>query len=346
MSDSQSLMGEDRNQSVKGSSPFGGANPIFVTITDDQIAKFRLFCQIDKQLAKKTIKEHVNCIKRYAVQMNFTISHEQIRKFLLEIKAKHYSPRTYRLYLCAFKVFCRDFLKREEWVKDLKFATITQTIITDLPEREQLKRFFDKLPNDTAKAMFLIYASSGLRKSEILNVKIVEEQRALVPTVHEQFSTKNSYISFYNHEAEAYLMKLNYALSLSEISIRRWFQKASKESGVHLTPQMLREWFCSEMGELNVPDRYVDAFCGRIPKTVLGKRYTNYSIKKLKKIYDNANLTIFEAATPKQADPEPRAKQPEIIEIKTNDMEAIKRALLNGYKHADTVGDIRLYMKT
>jgi len=173
----------------------------------------------------------------------------------------------------------------------------------------------------------------------------MKEQRALIPTNHEQFSTKNSYISFYNPEAEAYLKKIGYNLKISEISIRRWFQLASKESGIHITPQTLREWFCSEMGELNVPDRYVDAFCGRIPKTVLGKRYTNYSIKKLKRIYDNANLTVLEQTTVNQTERELQEEQPKILEIKADDMQAIKQALLKGYRHADTVGDIRLYMK-
>jgi integrase len=35
----------------------------------------------------------------------------------------------------------------------------------------------------------------------------------------------------------------------------------------------------------------------------------------------------------------------DIIEVKANDIQAIKQALLKGYKHADTVGDIRLYLR-
>ena len=56
---------------------------------------------------------------------------------------------------------------------------------------------------------------------------------------------------------------------------------------------MLREWFCSEMALLGVPDRYVDAFCGRIPRSVLGQRYTNYNIETLEAIYDKANLIVL-----------------------------------------------------
>jgi len=48
-----------------------------------------------------------------------------------------------------------------------------------------------------------------------------------------------------------------------------------------------------EMGRLRVPDRYVDAFCGRAPKTVLARRYTDYSPEKLKEIYDKAGLRVL-----------------------------------------------------
>ena len=42
------------------------------------------------------------------------------------------------------------------------------------------------------------------------------------------------------------------------------------------------------MGELGIQDRYVDAFCGRTPKSVLAKHYTDYNPKRLKAIYDKA----------------------------------------------------------
>jgi len=47
------------------------------------------------------------------------------------------------------------------------------------------------------------------------------------------------------------------------------------------------------MGNLGVPDRYIDAFCGRVPKSVLAKHYTDYSPKKLKRIYEKADLKVL-----------------------------------------------------
>jgi len=47
------------------------------------------------------------------------------------------------------------------------------------------------------------------------------------------------------------------------------------------------------MGELGVPDRYIDAFCGRVPKSVLARHYTDYSPERLKRIYDKAGLKVL-----------------------------------------------------
>jgi intergrase/recombinase len=47
------------------------------------------------------------------------------------------------------------------------------------------------------------------------------------------------------------------------------------------------------MGRLRVPDRYVDAFCGRVPRSVLARHYTDFSPEKLKEIYEKANLKVL-----------------------------------------------------
>ena len=47
------------------------------------------------------------------------------------------------------------------------------------------------------------------------------------------------------------------------------------------------------MGELSVADRYVDAFCGRVPRSVLARHYTDFSPERLKRIYDSVNLRVL-----------------------------------------------------
>jgi len=56
---------------------------------------------------------------------------------------------------------------------------------------------------------------------------------------------------------------------------------------------VLGGWFCDEMGRLDVPDRYVDAFCSRVPGSVLARSCSDFTPEKLKEIYDKANLTVL-----------------------------------------------------
>lgn len=60
-----------------------------------------------------------------------------------------------------------------------------------------------------------------------------------------------------------------------------------------ITPQDLRFWFANEMRRLGVQSEYVDAFCGRIPRLILARHYTDYSLENLKQIYDKAGLKIL-----------------------------------------------------
>ncbi|HKZ93808.1 MAG TPA: hypothetical protein VJ249_04405 [Candidatus Bathyarchaeia archaeon] len=56
---------------------------------------------------------------------------------------------------------------------------------------------------------------------------------------------------------------------------------------------MLRKWYSTELGELGVPDRDVDVFQGRAPKTVIARFYTGKELQRLKRICDKAGLKVL-----------------------------------------------------
>jgi hypothetical protein len=47
---------------------------------------------------------------------------------------------------------------------------------------------------------------------------------------------------------------------VSDRQYKKICKSANKKSGLLITAQKLREWFCCEMGNLDVSDRYIDAF--------------------------------------------------------------------------------------
>jgi integrase len=143
-------------------------------------------------------------------------------------------------------------------------------------------------------------ASSGLREMEILTLNRDDldlEDRAILPKNHEGL-TKKSWCSFYSPECDE-LLKGQLSSSSHRIfnigpqGLRRAFSGASQLSGVRLRPKDLRDWFACEMGRLGVQDRYVDAFQGRVPKTILARHYSDFTIEKMRGVYDRANLRVL-----------------------------------------------------
>jgi intergrase/recombinase len=71
------------------------------------------------------------------------------------------------------------------------------------------------------------------------------------------------------------------------------WKSAREKTGIDITPQKVRQWFCSEMIRLGVSETYADAFCGRVPKSVLARHYPDFSPEKLGQIYDKAGLEVI-----------------------------------------------------
>ncbi len=58
-------------------------------------------------------------------------------------------------------------------------------------------------------------------------------------------------------------------------------------------PRFLRSVLAQERSKAGVQDRYIDAFCGRVPQSVLARHYSDYSPEVLKEIYERARLKII-----------------------------------------------------
>jgi len=229
------------------------------------------------------------------------ITRLDIRNYFLE-QMKEKSQTTINNYLKTLKRFFRDYLRMPELIESFKFKQ-PEFKEKHIPSKIELKQFYDALPNLRHKAVFLAYASSGLRAREIasLTKKDIDlENRRLFPSKHSS-RTKKVGCGFFNEETAKIIRQLLKGKHLKEDdrvfpsykNIEKVWPQVSKQCGIKITPQILREWFCSEMGRLGVPDRYIDAFCGRVPKSVLAKHYTDYNPETLKQIYDKANLKVL-----------------------------------------------------
>ena len=263
--------------------------------TGELLGEFREFLLVDLRRGRKTTYEAVRVVGNFLDSLNGSnISRETVRKYLKQINGES----KYRNTLAAFKRFFRDFLEKPEIISTFKFPA-TQFKPKLVPCKDDLQKFFSCLNSELGEALFLFYASTGLRKNEVLSLTKKEidfTKRMVVPKCHQGF-TKSSYLSFYNEEAESALSKIRLnsgrLFPISDRQYKKIWKYAKEKTGLNITPQRLREWFCCEMGNLGVSDRYIDAFCGRTPKSVLARHYTDYNPDRLRTIYEEANLKVL-----------------------------------------------------
>jgi integrase len=199
------------------------------------------------------------------------------------------SVSSYANYLKTFKVYYRDFLKQPEIIQDYKFPK--QSFKPKfLPSKEEIRIFYNAL-SDRYKIIFLALASSGLRINELLSAEIIGTM--VIPKSHNG-QTKQSYISFINDETISLLKQYQgNPFSVFYGVVDRTFKKTSKKFGIKIYPHLLRSVFAREMSKAGVQDRYIDAFCGRVPGSVLARHYSDYSPEVLKDIYSKANIKIL-----------------------------------------------------
>jgi len=266
------------------------------------LEQFKDFLRVNMRLEARTVNETLLNVKRFLGNSQYILSVETVKSYLESYIVK--KPKTYNSQITSLRRFIKDFLRLPDVVMSFKMAAVDEWHFNEnLPSKEQVKKGFQALTSTRAKAIYLFTATTGLRKGEILNVlksQVNQETRSVIP---KHFTRKKrSGITFYNEEAALWLEKYlserkDNSEKLFVISDRAWRRiwiKASKSAGVTITSKILRAWFSTEMGELGVPDRFVDVFQGRAPRSVLAKHYTGKGLEVLKRVYDKANLRVLE----------------------------------------------------
>jgi len=261
------------------------------------LVEFKEACEIDYRLDPSTVRErtrHVGRLLEFLGKHPLLATRQELRQFLRFDPAQNAVKAIRLLYGRFFE---------SELASCFKCPQSPPRMIIS-PKRGQLRQNYDSLHDPELEAAFLLFASSGLRRHEGMELiwsRLDMENRIVYPG-RQTSTTKFQWVTCFNHEAKMALEKLysirspgpdERVFTLAKDTLTRKFREASPPD-FKITPQILRDWFCNEMGRRGVQDRYVDAFCGRIPRKVLGRHYTDYSPENLKEIYDKANLRVFE----------------------------------------------------
>lgn len=259
------------------------------------LAEFSRACQVDYRLAPLTIREYMRHVQGLLIFLDkhpLQATRPELRRFFM-VNTSHNAVK-------ALRVLYGRFLG-SDLAKCFKVPQYVPRVVV-VPTKEQLQLTYENLNTLELKAAFLLLATSGLRRHELLELKPtqIDLDKCMIVPDGGHAPTKIQGLTFFNDEAKAPLTRLLSSKPLGPDGrifwqrnnpLRRGFERASV--GFPITPKVLRYWFCNEMGRLGVQDRYIDAFCGRLPRSVLARHYTDYSPDRLKQIYDKAGLKVL-----------------------------------------------------
>lgn len=145
--------------------------------------------------------------------------------------------------------------------------------------------------------VFLILLTSGLRVGEVLKLResdIDFETNMIDASGIHKGDTKSAWISYITYQTVDYLQSYIETemdsdnpnlFDISYNTVQEAFQKASFQTGVFIKPHFLRTIFTEKCTQAGIEGKYIDAFCGRIPKKVLEANYTIYSPQSLSNQY-------------------------------------------------------------
>ncbi|MCL5771252.1 MAG: site-specific tyrosine recombinase XerD [Actinobacteria bacterium] len=180
---------DNKNKNIKNTQ----SNQNSKNIEDDKFSEIDLkiknffdFLRFEKHLSINTLdsyKRDILIFKQFLQQKNIKnfmhLSHEEILIFLEDL-FKNYSEASISRLLSSIRTFYKYLLRENIYIKnpfiEIKNPKRPRNLIEILNESE-VKNFLEKLPSSNKlelrdKAMFELLYSSGLRVSELINLKL------------------------------------------------------------------------------------------------------------------------------------------------------------------------------
>jgi len=166
---------------------FGSRKHIVSSSVEDILKDFDEFCLVDLKLKQGSTYNHFKNIKRLLRTLDKPLSQidiQDLRSYLKRYLNK--ANGTYANQIKALRVFFRDFLRAGYLVESFKLPE-NGYVPKVIPSKEKLQQFYEALESLRDKALFLMLATTGLRKGEVLSLTLEDldmERRMVIPKNH------------------------------------------------------------------------------------------------------------------------------------------------------------------
>lgn len=253
-----------------------------------------------KNYSQKTIKAYLFHVNKYLIftqKKNIKEKNKAIKSFLLEKQKHGKSPQTINLALSAIKFLYREVLRSKDKI-NLKYARKSQKLPIILSKKEIEKIIF-ALQNSKHKLIISIGYATGLRISEIVNLKIKDiDLNELIIHVKDTKAKKDRITIFseklitaikkmiYGQKNNNFIFKNNRGEKLTTTSLQKIFKTALKKTRIkkQATFHSLRHSFATHLLENGIDIHYVQKLLGHknIRTTQIYIKITNPNIKNIK----------------------------------------------------------------
>jgi len=256
------------------------------------ISEYEKYAQQELKLNEKTITNQLSILSRFLHHSKGIINKESVKLYLDTKESDSWKSNQIK----ALRRYIRDYLKLGNWIESFEFAK-THAKIKHLPSDQELLEFVKNLKGES-QIVFLLLYTSGLRIGEITKLKVqnlnFEINSIDASNIHDG-DTKHSWVSFFTsplakilqtYVEENYLDDGEKIFSVESRTIQNNFKLVSQKLGIELTPHVLRSIFTEKCTIAKIPDKYIDALCGRTSPSIISKHYTDYSPEKLRIQYN------------------------------------------------------------
>ena len=235
-----------------------------------------------RRYSDKTAKTYIACINRflkYTKKELGKISKKDVRLFLEYLSENNKAGNTLNVYHMAIKFLFEDILKKRMYI-NIKYSKTPERLPVCLT-KDELKLLFQNIKNPKHRLMIEFLYSSGLRVSELLNMKVndlnlengfgfvrkgkgkkdklIVLSKIIIPKIRQLIQEEN---------LTDFLFVSNRKSKYSPRSIQQILKNANNFSNKNIHPHALRHSFATHLIESGYAVNEVQALLGhKSPET-------------------------------------------------------------------------------
>jgi len=257
-----------------------------------------------KNYSPRTIKTYRSCAKllykHFQKPLN-KITQREFKDFLSNLFKQNYSPHTVNQYHAALKLIFTKIYKIP-FNFDVPYAKRDKTLPTVLSKQE-VQNVLDQITNLKYKLMISLMYASGLRISEVVNLKIKNINLNSKTIIIQKSKNKKDRITILSkklipqlkiiintNKANDYLFPSNRGGKLTPRSVQKTFNQAVKKSKIKklASCHSLRHSFATHLLENRVDIRYIQELLGHsnLKTTQIYTKVAKHNLKNIKSPLD------------------------------------------------------------